>query len=99
MSEYIKSLTQSLFWDVDRETLDDSRYRRFIIQRVLERGTLEDWRLTNRRYTLKTIVEEAQQMRTLEPKALAFIACVGQVPEESFRCFISKQSSQKHWSC
>ena len=99
MSDYICSLTPTLFWDVDREEIDDSRYRRFIIQRVLERGTLDDWVLTTRRYTLQTIVEEAQQMRSLEPKALAFIACMGQVPVESFRCCTSKPSNQKHWSC
>ena len=97
MSEFIQSLSPSLFWDVDRENVDDEKHRRFVMQRVLERGSFDDWRLTKERYTLPTIVAEAQQMRSLEPKALAFIACVGGVHEETFRCFTLRRLHQKHW--
>ena len=97
MSEYVKALTPSLFWDVNRDEVDDDRHRRFIMQRVLERGTMNDWRLTKRRYSLPLIVAEAQQMRSLEPRALAFIACLGDVDESSFRCSALKQSHQRHW--
>lgn len=97
MSEYIKSLTPSLFWDVDRETIDDERHRRFVIGRVLERGRIQDWRNTKNRYGLDVVVKEAQQMRSLEPRALAFIACVGQVAKETFRCFTLQHSHQRHW--
>jgi hypothetical protein len=97
MSEFIQSLTPSLFWDVNREDVDDEKHRRFVMQRVLERGSLDDWRRTKERYTLPTIVAEAQQMRSLEPKALAFIACVGGVREETFRCFTLRRLHQKHW--
>ena len=97
MSEYVKALTPSLFWDVNRDEVDDDRHRRFIMQRVLERGTMDDWRLTKRRYSLPLIVAEAQQMRSLEPRALAFIACLGDVDESSFRCSALKQSHQRHW--
>ena len=99
MSDYVKGLSEALFWDVNRSEVDDNLHRRFIMQRVLERGSLEDWRRTKERYTLPVIVAEAQKMRSLEPKALAFIACLGDVPEESFRCFASMQSNRKHWSC
>ena len=92
MDSYIQSLSKNLFWDVDRETLDAEQHCRFIIQRVLERGTLEDWNQTRDHYSVLRIVAEAQALRSLEPMALAFIACVGQVPKESFRCFTLKQS-------
>ena len=97
MSEYVKALTPSLFWDVNRDEVDDEKHRRFIMQRVLERGTIDDWRLTKKHYSLPLIVAEAQQMRSLEPRALAFIACLGRVDESSFRCSALKQSHQKHW--
>ena len=32
------------FWDVDPETIDDRAHCRYVIQRVLERGSLEDIR-------------------------------------------------------
>ncbi len=99
MNTLAKQLTPSIFWDVDINEVDDELHRRFIIQRVLERGTLEDFHRTRDHYTLAVMVSEAQQMRYLEPKALSFIACLGDVPEENFRCYTLKHSTQKHWSC
>jgi len=94
---FVASLSPTLFWDVNREEIDAETHRRFIISRVLERGNLSDWAETKAHYTLPVIVDEAQQMRSLEPKALAFIACVGKVPVESFRCYTLRQSHQRHW--
>ncbi len=91
MSTFIEHLSQRLFWDVDPETIDDDLHRRYVIQRVLERGSLSDLRLTIDRYTLPLMIGEAQKMRSLDPVTLAFAACLGNVKEESFRCFASKQ--------
>lgn len=49
MSEDIRSLSPSLFWDVDCEVLDDEKHRRFVIGRVLERGKMQDWIKTKER--------------------------------------------------
>ena len=93
----VERLSPALFWDVDRDAVDETAHRRTIIQRVLERGSLNDWRAIRSTYTLPVIVSEAQQMRSLEPTALSFVACLGHVPEESFRSFTSKTTSPKHW--
>ncbi len=89
MSPFIASLSPYLFWDVDRETIDSEKHRGFIVQRVVERGTIKDWRLLRNQYGLGEIVIAAQGLRTLEPTALAFLSTVGHVPRESFRCSIS----------
>ncbi len=34
---------RALFWDIDPETLDLGKHSRFIIERVLKKGSLEDW--------------------------------------------------------
>lgn len=90
MSDFVKQLSSSLFWDVDISEIDDEKNKRFIIQRVLERGTHNDWILINKKYTLQGIVQEAMQMRSLEPKALSYIAIMGNVPKEEFRCYKNK---------
>lgn len=36
MSDFVKQLSSSLFWDVDISEIDDEENKRFIIQRVLE---------------------------------------------------------------
>jgi hypothetical protein len=33
----------NLFWDVDPERLDLERHRSYVVARVLEHGTIEDW--------------------------------------------------------
>ncbi len=91
MSKFVKELSSSLFWDVEQDLLDDENDKRFIIQRVLERGLRKDWLLINERYTLPVIVEEALQMRSLEPKALSYISCMGEVPKEKFLCYKNRQ--------
>jgi len=89
MSNFIRSLSQRLFWDVDPETIDEHAHCRYIIQRVLERGSLEDIRATVAHYTMPFMIAEAQQIRSLDPVTLAFAACLGNVKEETFRCYSS----------
>ena len=91
MSELIQTLSPELFWDVDRGTIDENAHRRYVIERVLERGELSDLRKMVAHYTMPVVVAEAQQMRSLDPVTLAFAACLGNVKEETFRCFASKR--------
>ena len=91
MSSFVQSLSRELFWDVDPETIDDQAHRRYIIGRVLERGELSDLRKTVAFYSMPVVVSEAQQMRSLDPVTLAFAACLGNVREDTFRCFTSKR--------
>ena len=91
MSAFVQGLSRRLFWDVDPATIDEQAHRRYVIQRVLERGSLEDIRATIAHYTLPVVISEAQQIRSLDPVTLAFAACLGNVKEETFRCYTLKQ--------
>ena len=89
MSAFVQSLSRRLFWDVDPDTIDESDHCRYIIQRVLERGSLEDIRATVAHYTMPVLIDEARRIRSLDPVTLAFAACLGNVKEETFRCCAS----------
>ncbi len=89
--------SHNLFWDIDPSDLDQKKHMKYIVSRVLEVGTFEDWVLLCRHYTLVTIIKIAQTLRSIDPKSLAFLSVVGHVPIETFRCYTLKQSSQKHW--
>ena len=91
MSDFIQSLSQRLFWDVDSKTIDDREHCRYVIQRVLERGSIEDIKATIAHYTTPVMIAEAQQIRSLDPVTLAFAACLGNVNEDTFRCYSSKR--------
>ena len=90
--------SRKLFWDVDPSTLDFERHRKYVVARVLEYGTLDDWQLLVRRFTLESIIGVAQTLRTLDPKALSFLATVGHVPRSSFRCYTLSRSVPTPWN-
>jgi hypothetical protein len=92
------NFTASLFWDVANETIDFEKHRRWVVQRVLEYGRIEDWRVIRELYGLEGVVEAAQQARTLDPKAHAFLCLISGKPKDSFRCFTTKPYTQLHWA-
>ena len=91
MVKLVQRLSPRLFWDVDINEIDEQAHCRFIIQRVLERGSLEDIRATISHYTLPFFTSQAQQIRYLDPVTLSFAACIGNVKEDTFRCYSSKR--------
>ncbi len=89
--------SSGLFWDVDESTLDIDQHIKFVVGRVLEAGTMEDWRLLCRHISLSGIIDIARNLRSIDPKSLAFLSVVGQLPMEQFRCYTLKQSMKTHW--
>lgn len=87
-----------LFWDMDKEQIDLDVSSTQIIQRVMEYGGMEDWRLLKSYYGLKRIVQSCQQLRSLDPRVVAFLCCISHVTKESFRCYHNTQSPHPHWS-
>ena len=90
-AEVIRGFSGYIFWDVDRETIDLAENAPFIVQRVLEYGQIGDWNNLLGYYGLGEIVGIAKQLRTLDPKALAFISTVSDTPKEQFRCYNTRQ--------
>jgi hypothetical protein len=97
MNSLIAQFSQHLFWDVNREELDPEKHLKFIVQRALGHGLMRDWHALKRCYSLATIVATAKGLRALDPKTLAFIACVGEALQEEFRCFTNKPSARIPW--
>ena len=91
MNDFVKRLRRRLFWDVDPEAIDENIHRRFVIERVLQRGGLEDLRLTIHHYGMPLFSAEARQIRSLDPVTLAFAACVCNEKEENFRCCTTRR--------
>ena len=83
-----------LFWDADPADLDFVRNRRYVVQRVLERGTVSDLGKIFRLYGMSGVVEMAKTLRALEPRALSFVACIANEPRENFRCYTQRQLSK-----
>lgn len=97
-AKVLQSFSPNLFWDADYAQIDLELHAPYIVQRVLEYGQYEDWQLIQTFYGLETITTIAKGLRTLEPKALAFIATISHTPIEQFRCYTFRQSNPTLWN-
>lgn len=94
----ILSFSSNLFWDIDLADLDMERHAAYIVNRVLDHGTMNDWLFIKSYYSLERLREIALNIRSMERESLSFIATVTNTPKEEFRCYKLLQSTHTHWS-
>ena len=96
-AERIEGFSPNLFWDADPADLDFSKHRKYVVQRVLERGTLDDMRHLFSMYGFDNVVATSKTLRSLDPMSFSFIVNLSGQPRESFRCYTLKRLSQAPW--
>jgi hypothetical protein len=62
----------SLFWDVDHTTLDIEQHFRFIVERILSRGDVDDLKWALETYGQTRLKEVVVSARSLDPRSLNF---------------------------
>ncbi len=72
MEECIHLLSPQLFWDVDPETVDTKKNARWLIERVMQRGSWEDWLLVRKLYGKSGLRAIAPALR-LDEKSSNFL--------------------------
>jgi len=82
-----------IFWDVNFDTLDYDNRARFVIERVFERGDVEDIRQCRRYYGDESIKEILLTAKYLPERRLHLASAVIDKPINDFRCYILKQST------
>ncbi|MCB9294044.1 MAG: hypothetical protein H6559_13135 [Lewinellaceae bacterium] len=65
-------ISRHLLWEYDISTFDFGKSKRVVIERVIERGTLEDWREMIRYYGEEQVLSVARQSRQLSAKDKGF---------------------------
>jgi len=94
----ILGLSKSLFWDTDTTKLDPKKHKAYIIDRVLARGTLEEFKIIKDFYGKTKIKNVAKKLRYMNNIELNFCSIYFKLPITQFRCYIYKQLNQSHWS-
>lgn len=90
-------LDKRIFWDVKFEELDYNKYANFIIERVFERGDVEDIRQTRRFYGDEKVGEALTMAKWLSVATLSLAKAVLGNKNEDYRCYTLKQSNPKHF--
>lgn len=92
-----ETLHKKLFWDSDFESLDLEKHKKYIIERVLERGY--EWRQFKEMinyYGREEIIETIKKARYFDDKTIRFCHYYFDIPLNEMRCYIQKQSQPKH---
>ena len=92
------NFSEHLFWDVDESELDMDKHKEFILERVLDYGSLKDWLIVKDYYSLLQLAEIAKNIRSLMPKSLSFISTVTDTQITDYRCYKLAQSNPPHWN-
>ena len=92
------SFPKSLFWDVNFEDIDSQIHSLFIAERVLTRGSLEDFRALKIFYGIEKLKSIVVEIKNLDERTLSFCSVYFSIPKTKFRCYNFKQSNQTHWN-
>lgn len=77
---------------------DLDKYPAFFIQKVLERGTMNDWRIIRSYFGVSKIAAYCQTLRSLNPICLSFICAISNTKKEDYRCWKLAQSYPTLWN-
>ncbi|MFP4180643.1 MAG: DUF6922 domain-containing protein [Spirochaetaceae bacterium] len=69
---WVDKLSNILFWDVDRNSVDPEKHIRWIIERILEKGDYQDWVILKNSVTKEEMRKEFERLR-VDPKAKNFL--------------------------
>lgn len=92
MSHTLKPVfDKRIFWDVDFSRLDYDAKAAFVIERVFERGDVEDIRQCRRYYGDEKIAEILVRAKWLPLERIYLASAVINRPVTDFRCYTLRQ--------
>ena len=94
----ITQLSKVIFWETDQNAISWEDNAHYIISKVVQFGTFNDWNIIKNHYNTKRLKAEVLKMRYLDKKTLSFLSVFFNIPKKEFRCYTTKQSIQKHWN-
>ena len=94
----ISDLPSRLFWDTDIESIDLKENARFIINRVISKGSVSDWKKIKNYYGIKIIRNEILKIRNLDSKTFNFFHTYFNLDKSQFRCYSNQQLNPGHFN-
>jgi len=82
-----------IFWDVDFEQIDYDAKASFVIERVFERGDVDDIRQCRRYYGDEKVTIALLKAKYLPEHRIHLASAVIDKPLNNFRCYILRQSN------
>jgi hypothetical protein len=89
---------ESLLWEYDMNQFDWENMQILVVQRVIERGRMDDFYAILNRYGPTGVREAIKQIPYLNPKDLSFVCSVFKIKKETLKCYTKQQSTIQHWN-
>lgn len=93
MQNVIPELPKRIFWDVDFDKINYDKKWKSVIERVFDRGDINDIRQARRYYGDEKVIEALTSAKYLFDETINFCSAIFEIPKEKFRCYILKQSN------
>jgi len=87
-----------IFWDVDFEKLDYNKRADFIIERVFERGDVDDIRQCRRYYGDVRIAEALTNAKWLMKETVYLAMAILKNELTDYKCYRLAQLNPQHWT-
>ena len=88
---------QRIFWDVNFEALDYDKKAGFVIERVFERGDVEDIRNCRRYYGDETIKQSLTNAKWLQLSTICLATALFNNELTDYKCYNTAQLNPTHW--
>jgi hypothetical protein len=88
---------KAMFWDVDVEHLDYDKRTNWVIERVFDRGDIEDIRQCRRYYGDEKVREALTNAKWMRKEIFYLAMAVLNNQESDYRCYKLAQSDPQHW--
>lgn len=92
-SRELRVFNRRIFWDVDFEKIDYDAKAAFVIERVFERGDVQDIRNCRRYYGDEKVAEALVNARFLSEITMYLASAILDRPLKDFRCYTLRQSN------
>ena len=88
----------SLLWEYDLSNFDWQQMRNEVVQRVLERGRMDDFYAILNLYGEEGVKAALREIPYMNDKDMNFACIAFDLRKEDLRCYIRTQSMPLHWN-
>lgn len=88
----------TLLWEYDLSNFDWQQMRNEVVQRVLERGRMDDFYAILNLYGLEGVKAALREIPYMNDKDMNFACIAFDLRKEELKCYTRKQSMPLHWN-
>ncbi len=88
----------SLLWEYEIKDFDWMTMRDIVVQRVIERGRMDDFYAAINLYGLENFKSAIRNIPYLSKKDISFVCTVFEIKKKELKCYTRKQLRHQHWN-